>query len=180
VWHGLFLSIIQVIIICLFVMVWSFKHLNVIVVGIHCCCFIVWCLSWHCVMSMLNKRIAYLLTYLQQQYYRSTFKMHESSPVAAALVFYSISLIVWEKLFKTETYKFRSMSQESLIGLPWFQSNVKCAYRWIYVGLRTWFIIYSNCRSCGFFSMATLKLLRFANTIVLKLSHLSCLIVFEW
>ena len=34
-------------------------------------------------MLVLNKRI----TYLQQRYYRSTIKMHESSPVAAALVF---------------------------------------------------------------------------------------------
>ena len=29
----------------------------------------------------------------KQQYYRSTIKMHESSPVAAALFFYSISLL---------------------------------------------------------------------------------------
>jgi len=42
----------------------KFYHLNVIVVGIYCCWFIVWCLSWNCVMSMLNKRITYLLTYL--------------------------------------------------------------------------------------------------------------------
>jgi len=27
----------------------KFYHLNVLVVGIYCCCFIVWCLSWHCV-----------------------------------------------------------------------------------------------------------------------------------
>ena len=69
----------------------KFYHLNVIIVGIYCCCFIVW-LSWHGVVSVLNKRITYLLTYLQQRFYRITIKMHKSSPVAAALVFYSISL----------------------------------------------------------------------------------------
>jgi len=31
----------------------NFYHLNVIVVGIYCCCFIVWCLSWQWVMSVL-------------------------------------------------------------------------------------------------------------------------------
>jgi len=38
-------------------------------------------------MSVLNKIITYLLTYLQQRYYRSTIKMHESSPVAFTLCF---------------------------------------------------------------------------------------------
>jgi len=38
----------------------KFYHLNVIVVGIYFCSFIVWCLSWHYIMSVLNKRITYL------------------------------------------------------------------------------------------------------------------------
>ena len=44
----------------------KFYHLNVIVVGIYCCCFIVWCLSWHGTASCqcwIKELLTYLLTY---------------------------------------------------------------------------------------------------------------------